>query len=881
MADDEDDDAAITESERRRALTDKGLEEKLHNKINARRGKLRQLTAKSNEIEQLMENDCNLNDVELKQFKNYKRLFEEFVESNASVLLYLQEEEHVPDQDFWYQPKLLCCKKLMEKVELWIEEIKNSIKMSQISNKEVSPMDSVSMVASKTNTSNKSGSGVTSVSKKSSRSTASSARLKEEANRAALLAKAAALKERQALEMKEAQLKAEMEKLEVETALVMSNAKIKVYQDCEEQQHYASQSVVTKLSGADVPKLEHYKHDECSVSKNGKVSLRREAVQSSVPVSARPKKSSTVKEWSTQDVENSRHNIDTVEFQRVMQRQTDITEMLVKNQRQSSLPQRDVPLFHGDPLEFRSFMKAFEHAVESRADNSADKLYFLEQYTRGEPRDLVKSCQHMPEHRGYAEAMRMLHERFGNELKIATALMQKAFKWPEINPEDGKSLSDFSLFLVTCRNVMEDIEYMDELDNPTNMRIIISKLPYKLRERWRAHAYDYEEYNRRRAKFVQLVEFVERQAKVISNPLFGDLDALAGDKKHTNKSLQGTKLKKEGKIGSSFVTGVQQVGENHKDLTTAKNNGASEISAFTKPCAFCEKNHTLDACYQFSAKLYKDKFDFLRKNGFCFGCLVKGHLSKDCTRRITCQLCSKKHPCMLHIAAQDKAHGKVMVKVDETETVNTLPASVSHETSACTGAGDNCVLAIVPVKIKSKKSDKTIEVYAFMDPGSSATFCTESLARRLNVQGRKVDMMLSTMNSKKRVESYVLTDLEVSGLEENNFVELAKVFTQKSIPVSMENIPQQHDIDKWPYLSEVKLPQIDAGVEILIGNKEYKLLEPWQVINSEQNGPYAVKTALGWILNGPHIPPFHQQEPGASSEPVLLPVLSWFDSRAL
>ncbi len=30
-----------------------------------------------------------------------------------------------------------------------------------------------------------------------------------------------------------------------------------------------------------------------------------------------------------------------------------------------------------------------------------------------------------------------------------------------------------------------------------------------------------------------------------------------------------------------------------------------------------------------------------------------------------------------------------------------------------------------------------------------------------------------------------------------------------------------------------------------------------------------------------HIPPFHQQEPGASSEPVLLPVLSWFDSRAL
>ncbi|KAL0162191.1 hypothetical protein M9458_041587, partial [Cirrhinus mrigala] len=110
--------------------------------------------------------------------------------------------------DFWYQPKLLCCKIFTEKMELWIEETKNRIKMSQICDKEVSPMGSVSMVASKTLTSNK-----------SSTSTATSARLKEEAKRAALLAKGAALKERQALEMKEAQLKAEMEKLEIETAL--------------------------------------------------------------------------------------------------------------------------------------------------------------------------------------------------------------------------------------------------------------------------------------------------------------------------------------------------------------------------------------------------------------------------------------------------------------------------------------------------------------------------------------------------------------------------------------------------------------------------------------------------------------------------------------
>ena len=30
-----------------------------------------------------------------------------------------------------------------------------------------------------------------------------------------------------------------------------------------------------------------------------------------------------------------------------------------------------------------------------------------------------------------------------------------------------------------------------------------------------------------------------------------------------------------------------------------------------------------------------------------------------------------------------------------------------------------------------------------------------------------------------------------------------------------------------------------------------KAMEPWQIINSQSNGPYAVKTLLGWVVNGP------------------------------
>ena len=43
---------------------------------------------------------------------------------------------------------------------------------------------------------------------------------------------------------------------------------------------------------------------------------------------------------------------------------------------------------------------------------------------------------------------------------------------------------------------------------------------------------------------------------------------------------------------------------------------------------------------------------------------------------------------------------------------------------------------------------------------------------------------------------------------------------------------------------------MDADIELLIGTNAAKLMEPWKVINSRGNGPYAVRTPLGWVVNG-------------------------------
>lgn len=78
----------------------------------------------------------------------------------------------------------------------------------------------------------------------------------------------------------------------------------------------------------------------------------------------------------------------------------------------------------------------------------------------------------------------------------------------------------------------------------------------------------------------------------------------------------------------------------------------------------------------------------------------------------------------------------------------------------------------------------------------------------------------------------------------NDFTELPNVLTQKTMPVSRLNIPQQEDIAKWSYLRNIKLHDVDAEVDLLIGTHAPKVMEPWELINSQGEGPYAVRTRL-------------------------------------
>ena len=160
-------------------------------------------------------------------------------------------------------------------------------------------------------------------------------------------------------------------------------------------------------------------------------------------------------------------------------------------------------------------------------------------------------------------------------------------------------------------------------------------------------------------------------------------------------------------------------------------------------------------------------------------------------------------------------------------------------------------LAIVPVNVRATGKEKIVQTYAFLDPGSNTTFCTDKLIERLGATGGRAMLSLTTMDSDNVKSESLVVNLEVSDLQGHNVVELSNVFSRVKLPVTVDDMPVQSDVERWCYLKEIDLPCIDADIELLIGSDVPKLLEPHEVLRSEDGGPYAVRTLLGWTINGP------------------------------
>ena len=167
-------------------------------------------------------------------------------------------------------------------------------------------------------------------------------------------------------------------------------------------------------------------------------------------------------------------------------------------------------------------------------------------------------------------------------------------------------------------------------------------------------------------------------------------------------------------------------------------------------------------------------------------------------------------------------------------------------------------LSIVAVRLRhSSNLQRYVTTLALLDNGSQGTFVSQNVLNQLKVKGMDTSLEIHTVTGKKIEKTSIVYGLEVSSVNANENpvnISLPKVYSRQTLPVTVDEIPTPEKLSNWPYLKDVcqHLPSVtDGEIGLLIGGSCPKALEPLEVISSQDDGPFAYKSRLGWCINGP------------------------------
>ena len=531
--------------------------------------------------------------------------------------------------------------------------------------------------------------------------------------------------------------------------------------------------------------------------------------------------------------------------------------------RRSQLPPTELRPFSGNVQEYRLFIRAFETRIESKTDEPGELLYYLEQFTRDKPNQLVKGCLHLGE-AGFAEAKRLLEARYGDSVGLVDSYVERVRGWPKVAAGDVESLDRLLLFVTEVMNAMASVK-LGEFDHPSNLRLVVSKLPGYLQDRWLREA-DRLIQEGSPVRLSSLVSFLTAEVRVKRNPLFGPR-AIGSD--HRGDVLRPSPGLK---VSAARVT------------SPAAGSGR---------CGFCRGAHGTDECRSLSGMPWLERRRMVLRSGLCFGCLREGHRARSCRSPLTCRVCGGRHPSVMHRDLGCDASGVVTAPPSAVRSPvarqgaggpGSLPGAVAVpprgdrvepprdgfvappgrgvESGGRSGAVvsaslslqgvDRTALPVVTVRLRGPDG-RVLVTNGFLDQGSSGSFLTDRLVSLFGLQTETTSVSLETVgNGKRRLQTCLASGVQVADARGGVFYALPPLLTVPSLPVTHEDRCPESELRAAAHFADVSLTEVDAPVEILIGSNCAGLLAPREVRSPPegQMGLCAIRTLLGWYVIG-------------------------------
>ena len=514
------------------------------------------------------------------------------------------------------------------------------------------------------------------------------------------------------------------------------------------------------------------------------------------------------------------------------------------------LPKLQLRSFGGDLTKWTTFWESFESAVHSNPELSdVEKFNYLNSLLERSAREAVSGLALTSAN--YHKAIETLQKRFGCKQQIINKHMDSLLQVEAVtSSQNTRALRKLFDFISSHVRSLASLGVETDTFGGLLCPVLINKIPADL----------------------QLI--ISRQVSEAD----WNLDILM-------KAIEEEIVARERVGAGSARFPVCRATSEQRPPPTAATLVSGEPANTPAPCCYCGQPHYPTDCDTITT--VDARKQLLRRNGRCFSCLRRGHLSRDCRSASRCRGCRGRHHTSICESSStskpinrgsSQSHtpnsGSSTVAPNPTSTppvsTSSTPSITTHSalnpsappftppsssTSLCANANKVIFLQTALTDVSNPRNPShMLNARIVLDNGSQKSYVTERVKNFLSLPVTATEpLSIAAFGSSRRESKHCdVVRLAIRTKSGHNHELNLYVVPHICDPLTTPTVStcvEMHD-----HLAHLDLADVSQDptleIDVLIGFDHYWDFVTGQIIR-EQSGPVAIETTLGWILSGP------------------------------
>nr|XP_055076729.1 uncharacterized protein LOC129455971 [Misgurnus anguillicaudatus] len=500
-------------------------------------------------------------------------------------------------------------------------------------------------------------------------------------------------------------------------------------------------------------------------------------------------------------------------------------------------PMPTIPYFsRRDPSEFARLKISLCNLLPSNGTELFKYQILVDHLKLEEARLIADSYLNSPT--PYSDTMAALNQKFGQPHQMVLNKIASVMDSPDIRRGDQAAFEKFALQIQALVGMLKSLGPTGEIELQCGSHVarLLSKLPTEMRAEFRRSKLHLPGTTYTLSDLSDWLQY-ESWCQEYDGSSQGRI----------TKEKQGTRNEPRQKRWTATVLhGSREAMVT--EVSPARVNPTSKNTVKTY-CPFCtNSDHFLSQCTEV-VKLNRDQLsEWIRTNRRCWRC-ARAHLSSQCNLRKPCSICQGKHLSVLHEVNYRTPKAEVKSTKEESCLVNT-PSEVLYVDRPVDGS--RVLLKVIKVLLRHGK--RTLDTYAILDDGSERTMLLPAAARYLGLQGEPEDLALRTIRQDIQVLNGSMVSFRISSADkpQHSFL-ITGAFTAERLGLALHSYPIDKLQRKYKHLVGLPIQGFEqAQPLLLIGADHPHLITPIKPVRlGPPGGPAALKTRLGWTLQGP------------------------------